>query len=414
MRRFIIALPLLLAAAPLAAASTPAAPARAPALRASHGTLSWNRLPRIRRYVVASAVGRRVTYRLVEGTRLTPASRPGRTVAYMVRANVRDARWSRAVRMTWPALRHGTMDGTALKVSVNNTTGWYVDPIFYSIGVRYERLGVGDGSDLTLVEEALSDGMTPLAVYDPGSGGSLQGVSPAEAAAQVVALAQNFNGLAARYPIMNKLRVIEFGNEVYSDETVAEYAAQYDAAHRALAAQGLSSWGLLAVATAACGYHAEDWIPDFISGMSGGAGEIDGWTVHPYGSISSDASPDCAGPHGFGWPDVRDWHQIAVNDGSNVPWYVTEVGQCISSGTGCPTVVTPQTQAADLTRYLNDTARKYPWVVFFNWYASCDDSSGGYGLLAENSTRACGADGASDRRPAFDALARWLAANGEG
>lgn len=214
---------------------------------------------------------------------------------------------------------------------------------------------------------------------------------------------------------MNKLRAIEFGNEVYKDESVAEYAAQYDAAHQALAANRLTSWKLLAVATSVCGaLHDEDWIPRFIAHMSGGAAEVDGWTVHPYGSMNTDASRNCTGPHGYGWPDVRDWHEIAVRHGSYAPWYVTEVGQCISAGTACPDIVTPGTQAADLTRYLNDTASRYPWIVYFNWYTSCDDGSGGYGLLAENAAGVCGANGPSDRRPAFNALARWLAANGGG
>jgi hypothetical protein len=305
------------------------------------------------------------------------------------------------------------MDGTLLKVSVNNTTGWGVDQTFYGAGVRYERLDVGDGSDLTLVAKALSDGMTPLVLYNPDAGGSLYGVSPAEAATEVVSLAKSLNGLAATYPIMNKLHVIEFGNEVYQDEDVGTYAAQYNAVHRALAANGLSSWKLLAVATSVCGaYHAESWIPDFIGDLSAGAAEVDGWTVHPYGSMATDATLTCPGPHGFGWPDVRDWHQIAVDSGSDAPWYITEVGQCISAGSSCD-VVSPATQAADMTRYLDGAASR-PWVVYFNWYASCDDSSGGYGLLAENSAGVCGANGASDQRPAFDALARWLAAHGEG
>jgi hypothetical protein len=306
-----------------------------------------------------------------------------------------------------------TLLGTPLKVSVNNTTGWNVDAAFSSIGVRYERLDVGDGSDLTLVAKALSDGMTPLVLYNPDAGGSLHGLAPAEAAREVVSLAKRLSRLAAAYPIMNKLHVIEFGNEVYQDEDAATYAAQYNAVHRALAANRLSSWKLLAVATALCGvYPVEDWIPDVIGGMSAGAAEVDGWTVHPYGSLTTDATSDCPGPHGYGWPDVRDWHQIAVTSGSDAPWYITEVGQCISGGSECE-VVNRGIQAADVTTYLDDAASE-PWVVYFNWYTSCDDSSGGYGLLAENSAGVCGARGASDHRPAFDALARWLAANGEG
>lgn len=314
-----------------------------------------------------------------------------------------------------PVRAHITQDGVPLKVSVENTTGWGagVDAMFHNAGLRYERIDVGGGGHLTLVAKALGDGMTPLVLYDPG--GSLRGLSPSQAAAQVVSLAQRLTDLAASYPNMNKLRAIEFGNEVYKDERVTEYAAQYDAAHQALAANGLTSWKLLAVATAVCGaLHDGSWIPSFIGHLSGGATEVDGWTVHPYGSMNTDASRDCAGPHGYGWPDVRDWHEIAVSHGSYAPWYVTEVGQCISAGSACPHLVTRGTQAADLMRYLNDTASKYPWIVYFNWYTSCDDSSGGYGLLSENRAGVCGANGASDRRPAFDALARWLAANGGG
>lgn len=335
-------------------------------------------------------------------------------MAYKVRAQSRHAHWSRTVRMTWPSLRHASRDTQHLMVSVDNTTGWGVDAIFRAAGVRYERLEVGDGSNLALVATALSDGMTPLVLYDPGAHGSLRGVSPAEAATQIVSLARRLSSLATQYPSLSKLGAIEFGNEVYIYEHAGAYAAQYDAAHRALAANGLSSWKLLANATSACGaYHAEDWIPDFIHGMSDGPGEVDGWTVHPYGSMTTDSTRTCSGPHGFGWPDVRDWHQIAVNNGSYAPWYVTEVGQCTSAGYACPNIVDPTTQAADMTRYLNE-AVTYPWLVYFNWYTSCNDSAGGYGLLAENSAGVCGQDGPSDQRPAFAALARWIAVHGDG
>jgi hypothetical protein len=416
MRRFIIVLQLLLAALLVGAASAPAArdsSMPAPALRALDGSLRWNPLPGVRSYVVAMVDAPRTSYRVVERTRFAPPRRSGHTGAYKVRARVNHARWSRVVRLSWPVREHMTKAGSQLKVSVENTTGWGVDSIFHSIGVRYERLDVGDGSNLDEVTQALRDGMTPLVLYDPGSHGSLRGVSPAQAAAQIVSLAQRLSSLATTYPSLNQLSTIEFGNEVYIYENAAQYAAQYDAAHRALAANGLS-WKLLANATAVCGdYHAENWIPDFIHRMSSGPGEVDGWSVHPYGPMSTDSSPDCSGPHGFGWPDVRGWHQIAVNNGSYAPWYVTEVGQCVSAGYACHSVVNPAAQADDMTRYL-DQAATYPWLVFLNWYTSCDDSSGGYGLLAENSAHVCGQDGPMDRRPAFDALARWIAAHGEG
>ena len=298
-----------------------------------------------------------------------------------------------------------------LKVSVQNTTGWGVDSIFYEAGIRYERLDVGDGRNLSVIAKALSHGITPLVLYNAGSGGGLHGVSPSHAAADVVSMARRLNSLAARYPIMNKLRAIEFGNEVYLDENVATYGRQYAAAHQALAAAGLSSWKLLAVGAAYCAYGAQDWIPQLIAAV--GAAAVDGWTVHPYGSMNNDQG-GCPPGEGFGWPEVLDYHNTAVKAGSNAPWYITEVGQCIRVGNGCSSPVSRWTQATAMTRYLRDTVSKYPWVVFFNWYTSCDDRSGGWGLLDENSAGVCGATGRSSQRPAFKALARWLALNGEG
>ena len=321
---------------------------------------------------------------------------------------------SKAATIPWAAAVSPRRTGR-LKVGVNNTTGWYVDPIFYKAGIRYERLDVGAGENVALVAEALKDGITPLVLYNAGPDGGLKGVSAAAAASDILSLARRLDSLARRYPSMNRLHVIEFGNEVYLRENVTTYAAQYDAAARALAAHGLSSWRLLAAATAICGeLHAENWIGDLIHRLSGGAREIGGWTIHPYGPLNTDATPTCKGPHGFGWPGVVDWHRIAVRNGSTAPWYITEVGQCVT-GRPCTAsvAVSQKTQAADLTRYLNE-ASGYPWVVFFSWYASCDDGSGSWGLLSSSSSGVCGAAGRSARRPAFKALERWIAAKGEG
>ena len=284
---------------------------------------------------------------------------------------------------------------------------------FAAVGVRYERLDVGNGN-LGEVQQALRHGITPLVLYNAQAGtGGLVGVSPSQAASNITSIARRLQALAARYPRMNKLRAIEFGNEVYVGESVTTYAAQYEAAHRALAASGLSSWRLLAVGTAICGYdHAESWIHDLIHLLPGGAREVDGWTVHPYGPLNTDSSPDCRGPHGYGWPDVRDWHRIAVHNGSNAPWYITEVGKCVTAGQSCPQIVDRAAQAAALTRYLND-ASKYRYVAFFDWYTSCDDRSGGWGLLTEDAAGVCAPRGPVNARPAFKALKRWIAAHGE-
>ena len=382
----------------------------APVLRVSGTTLTWKAIPHVTSYKLATVLNPRNThgtiYRLVTGMRFSPPAVPGQTVNYGLEANVPQARWSKEIAIKWPAAPPAR---SKLKVGVVNTTGWRVDSIFYNAGIRYTRLDVGRG-DLGQVTQALHDGITPLVLYNPGPGGGLLGVSPSQAASGVVSLARNLNSLAARYPMMNKLHVIEFGNEVYAHEAVATYAAQYDAAHRALAANGLSSWKLLAVGTSSACYSADAWIPDFINAMSQGASEVDGWTIHPYGSMTSDVGCNSAGPHGVGWPSVGDWHQIAVSDGSTAPWYITEVGQCIATGSACRRVVSASTQAEDMTQYLNDTVSKYPWVALVEWYTSCDDSTGEYGLLNKYRSGVCG----SSARPAFTALQDWIAVNGEG
>ena len=93
---------------------------------------------------------------------------------------------------------------------------------------------------------------------------------------------------------------------------------------------------------------------------------------------------------------MKDWHGIAVDAGSTAPWYVTEAGQRLDG----PDAVTQAQQADDLTRYLDELSQS-PWVVFFDWYTSKDDSTGEWGLL----------NGDNTPRPAFTALQTWMAAN---
>ena len=141
-----------------------------------------------------------------------------------------------------------------------------------------------------------------------------RGVSPRPPLRRCVALAHKIQPFG--------LNEIEFGNEVYYAETAQTYAAQYAAAHAALAGMGIK---LLAVATAvqsgAAGNGDPSWITDFINTLPGGAGEVDAWTIHPYGPMTGVLNGS------WGWQTVKDWHAIAVADGSTAPWYITEVGQ---------------------------------------------------------------------------------------
>jgi hypothetical protein len=169
-------------------------------------------------------------------------------------------------------------------------------------------------------------------------------------------------------------------------ESAATYGAQYNAAH--VAAQG-SGVQLLAAATTDYYEHARggtgSWFSDLAKALPGGASEVDAFTLHPYGSMTSTASD------GYGWPMVPTLHSEAVAAGfsATLPWYFTEVGQEISGGgIEGQDPVSQATQATDVTQYVNDIKTKYPWVVYVDFYTCRDDSSGGFGLLnSDNSAR---------------------------
>jgi hypothetical protein len=448
------------------------------------GTLHWTRVPGVSRYLVAVMVSPHpVSYRLVRGLTFTPRPRPTQTVRFRVRAAVRSAPWSRLVAITYhqtngPLQRTGAASGggttrrgassTAsptssagtqpsspdssspgpltdkLKVGVMDL-GNYNYPPFYSaslfsqLGITYTREDVDRGQDTGTCDgadyvcTALRNGITPLVLFE--------GYADGNVTTEIVNLAQKLDQLAATYPIMNKLHVIEFGNEVYwgtsgPAENATTYGRQYNAAHAALAAAGLGSWKLLAVGnglgTCVNSYTSPEWIDQVIAAQSSGPAGIDGWTVHPYGPMTTDFG--CGAPgQGFGWPIVVDYHNTAVSAGSDAPWYVTEVGQCLG-GAGCNDPVPmgnasdmPQaagsapyyTQAADMRQYLTDAggdtrtgaAARYPWIAALIFYQAYDDSSGWFGL-ASNGTNL--SQPVNYQRPALSELERWIAANGEG
>jgi hypothetical protein len=372
-----------LRSAPLARASVPA-----PVLKVLGPTLKWTPIHRVRKYTLATVhsprTTRGTTYRVVTGTSFTPPAVRGETVRYALRADVRNAPWSSEVTIASGAI-------AKLRIAVMNTTGWYVDSIFRHIGVTWTRIDVGTGVGTRVLTAAVRDGMRPLPVYASGPGGSLAGSRPAQCASDISALAARLRPLG--------ITEIEFGNEVYRYEDAAEYAAQYNAAHAALAGTGIK---LLADATTES-YESDrggsgSWFHDMIQALPGGAGEIDALTLHPYGSMT-----DVAGD-GYGWPMIAPIHAEAIAAGISptLPWYITEAGQEISGkGLEGQPPVSESVQAADLTDYLNDIKTKYPWIVFFSWYSSRDDSSGGFGLLNRDNSP----------RPAFTALANWMSAN---
>lgn len=287
---------------------------------------------------------------------------------------------------------------------MDNATGWgpAVDARFLNAGIPYERLDIGRGDSLTLLDAAISRGMKVLPLYSSGDTGNLNDVTPAAVSSDISTLAPE---LVAR-----GITTLEFGNEVYNSISVHQYAALYHAAHVAAAGR----IRLIAVATTDY-YDARrggsgNWFLDLKTSLPGGASEVDGWSIHPYGPMTHLCGD------GYGWPMMGPLHTESVSAGFSptLPWYITEIGQQTwGNGLECQAPVTESVQAADLNQYLTDIKNDYPWVVWFDWYSSCDDSSGGFGLVNENTAGECGVAGTTVR-PAFAAMAGWVAANGQG
>lgn len=394
-------------------------------------TLHWTRVRGASHYVVAiHRVRHRASFRVVRGVTFTPRQVPLEAISYRVRADLRGAPWTKAVWIKYtlangrrqggglqPAPNHGASatNGSAagalsgvlpdskLKVGVNDASGWgpALDALFLKAGIPYERLDIGRGS-LTLVDAAISRGMKVLPVYTSGSTGNLNDVTASIVTSDMSTLIPK---LVAR-----GITTLEFGNEVYNSISASQYASLYHAAHVAAAGQ------IKLIAAATTDYYDKrgggsgNWFVDMKNSLPGGAAEVDGWTIHPYGSMTSLCGD------GYGWPMMGPLHTESVNAGfsASLPWYITEIGQQISgNGLECQGPVSQAVQAADLTQYLTDLKNNYPWVVWLDWYSSCDDSSGAFGLVNKNSAGECGVAGTTVR-PAFTAMQTWIAANGQG
>ncbi len=276
-----------------------------------------------------------------------------------------------------------------LRVSVNNVYGADADSLFRNIGVSWERLDIGTGSGLRYVQAAVADGMHVLPVFTEGDGGSLDGLTPSEVTSDIDSLVPQLTRLG--------VTTLEFGNEVYRFLDARSYAALYDAAHLA-AARRIT---LLAPATTDYYEHARggraSWFSDLAAALPGGAAEVDGLTLHPYGPMTTTCTD------GYGWPMLSGLHAESVRAGfsQSLPWYITEVGQQVwGAPMECQPPVSEGVQASDVTKYLTAVAVRYPWVTFLSFYTSRDADSG-FGLLnLDNSPR-----------PAFLALKAWMAAN---
>jgi hypothetical protein len=258
-----------------------------------------------------------------------------------------------------------------LKVGLIGVGGWGTGPsetIRKATRVKYTRLDPG-AEGWGPAKELVSEEITPLAVYNPG----LQGMSPTAVAAGVAGYAAHMRELG--------MTELELGNEVYyHGSTPAEYAAQYRAAHEALAGSGIT---LIADAWtdtlkpngewSQWEYHG-GWCVLFVEAL----GYVpDAWSFHAYGSMSADGFGS-SGQYQTGWETVPRMIAYMKADHVYAPLNITEVGQPTYQGEDGNTAVTEAEQAVDIRQYLTQGAE---WgLASIYLYEAIDTGEGGYGL----------------------------------
>jgi hypothetical protein len=219
-------------------------------------------------------------------------------------------------------------------------------------------------------KELVSEGITPLVLYNPG----LARISPATVA----------EGIKSYIPHMRELGLteIELGNEVYyNGSTPAAYAAQYRAAHEALAGTGIT---LIANAWTDTERPNGEWSQWESKGgwcvlFVEALGYVpDAWSFHPYGPMSADGFG--SGASRPGWETVPRMIAYMKADHIYAPLNITEVGQPTSQGTDGNTAVTEAEQSADVRQYLTQASE---WgLASIYLYEAIDTGEGAYGFYS--------------------------------
>ncbi len=282
-------------------------PQAAPVLSVSGTKLSWNAIPGVSSYVLATRIAHHAeAFTAVNATSTTPPAVPGSTVHYSVRTAVDGSAWSGEVTITYPLATPPPPPPVESPAPVARSSGFQP-----GVDSNWDpTLGVGAsaqlGAKIVRVEFEIN---TPTSVIEPviaayaakgirvaplaGFYGRLPTTAEARGLAKWATTfgpggtfwAQHGNGQLA-------IQTIEFGNETsggyqYGDNAGAPsfqaraktYALRLKEASEAISASG-GDVGLLAV--------SEDWTGDWMNGMFEAVPNlgsyIAGWISHPYGS----------------------------------------------------------------------------------------------------------------------------------
>jgi hypothetical protein len=265
---------------------------------------------------------------------------------------------------------------TGLKVGlIGGIYGWgkeVGETIHKATGVKFSKAGVPavwSAEGWLPIEEVVREGVSPLILYNP----ILLGMSPTQVGEGVRSYISHMHALG--------LTEMELGNEVYyHGSTPWEYAAQYKAAHEALAGSGIT---LIADAWTDTpnreggGWSQWEagggWCVLFVQAL----GYVpDAWSFHPYGPMSADGFG--SGAYRTGWATVPRMIAYMKADHVYAPLNITEVGQPTYEGSDGNTAVSEAEQAQDIKQYLRQSAE---WgLASIYLYEAIDTGEGGYGL----------------------------------
>lgn len=367
--------------------------------------LVWSAARGVRAYIVSVHFPHRHFHRLVRRNAIRLPRARSALVRFRVRTARPDSAWSQVVTVDYgPAgeVMHGGHgghgpgggsspsrntsnestetggtgkgggSGQKLKVGlIGGVVGWGAEAsetIRDQTHVRFTRVAIGS-EGWNQPKELVDEGITPLIVYNPG----LYGMTPAAVA----------EGVASYIPHMKELGLteIELGNEVYyHSSTPGEYAAQYAAAHEALAGTGIK---LIAdVWTDTYDSATEKW-SQWESGGGWGVMFVqalgyvpDAWSFHAYGPMSAHGFG--SGEYESGWGTVPRMIEYMKQDHIYAPFNITEVGQPVWEGADGNTPVTEAEQASDIRQYVEQSSE---WGVNSIYiYEGIDTPEGGYGL----------------------------------
>jgi hypothetical protein len=319
----------------------------APVLSVDGTVLHWAAIPGVSEYTLAIirniADGRETTYETVTGTSFEPVAVPGQTITYGLAAHAPvEGPWATEVSIAYPA-EPTPAPPHGVRIAVNDGAGWGA----LTAG-QCTRAGITGGRCSGSAE-------TPASMLAAGF----------EASESVVITQDVADAKAA---IALGVKLVEYGNERYVKESPQAYAAGFVAWAHAL--QGLG-------ATLLFDGYGGTWMAAAVAAQPTLKTLIGGVSFHPYGPVGK-STPGVFGlGHEEGEGAMEEMHSLCVTLGiENPAIYITEWGQEVEGSLA---------GQASKTKAFMAHVLALPYVRYFAYYQTHDDSTGQWGLFDSSS-----------------------------